>query len=160
MDIKLIELVGGLVFKLLGLNAERKKEVAAYLDNIAQLINRSVLASKKEPRPMNCRATSPKRAISHVASHPLPLTCCSKRSGASSATNWTGRLTPKNDYLVAPAKRERCSFPLAWRSGGQLPRGRCYSSGERDKIRLTACLTSASTRTRTGVAYAALVLAG
>lgn len=37
MEVKLIELLGGLILKLAGLNAMRKKEVAAYLEYIAEL---------------------------------------------------------------------------------------------------------------------------
>lgn len=40
MDLKLIEYLGGIVFKLLGLNAERKKEVAAYMESISQTIGK------------------------------------------------------------------------------------------------------------------------
>ncbi len=38
MDLKLIDYLGGIIFKLLGLNAERKKEVAVYLESISQTI--------------------------------------------------------------------------------------------------------------------------
>lgn len=40
MDLKLIEYLGGIVFKLMGLNAERKKEVAAYMESISQTIGK------------------------------------------------------------------------------------------------------------------------
>jgi hypothetical protein len=40
MDLKLIELVGGWVFKLLGLNADRKLAVAKYLEHIADTISK------------------------------------------------------------------------------------------------------------------------
>jgi hypothetical protein len=40
MTAALVEYVGGLVFKLLGLNAERKKEVAAYMESIAQTLGK------------------------------------------------------------------------------------------------------------------------
>lgn len=38
MDLISIEYLGGIVFKLLGLNAERKKEVAAYMERISKTI--------------------------------------------------------------------------------------------------------------------------
>lgn len=38
MELKLIEYLGGIVFKLLGLNAERKREVATYMESISQTI--------------------------------------------------------------------------------------------------------------------------
>lgn len=39
MELKLIEYLGGMVFKLLGLNAERKKEIAtSYMESMSQTI--------------------------------------------------------------------------------------------------------------------------
>jgi hypothetical protein len=38
MDLSLVKFLGDIVFKLLGLNAERKKEVAVYMESIAQTI--------------------------------------------------------------------------------------------------------------------------
>jgi hypothetical protein len=40
MDLLLIEYLGGIVFKLMGLKAERKQEVAAYMESISQTIGK------------------------------------------------------------------------------------------------------------------------
>lgn len=40
MDLKLIEYLGGIVFKLMGINTERKKEVAAYMESISPTIGK------------------------------------------------------------------------------------------------------------------------
>jgi hypothetical protein len=40
MDLSLVKFLGDVVFKLWGLNAERKKEVAVYLEGIAETIGK------------------------------------------------------------------------------------------------------------------------